>query len=96
MNRQAWRRVLAFGVLIGVAGCGDDDRPRPVTAGSLKNVTVWTRPVQRPGELGENSGSSYKDGRVDVYENFIVVTPDKQDSMLVLHGWYTDLRFKKD
>lgn len=88
----AWTSAL----LLMCAGCGDDRRPRPIASGRLHNVTIWARPVQRPGELGENSGNTYINGRVDVYDNFILVTPEKHDSIVALHGWYTDLRFKKD
>ncbi|MBV9123659.1 MAG: hypothetical protein JO112_09910 [Planctomycetes bacterium] len=93
--------VLLLALVCGLSGCGPKAtppaKPPPIAAGTLENVTIWTKPVQRPGETGENTGSSPEKGsRVEVYENFIIVTSKDGSSILSLHGWYTDLRFKKD
>jgi hypothetical protein len=93
MHRSTVYSVLASGLLC-LVGCGD--RPRPLVSGELESVTIWERPVQRPGELGENEGSTMRGGRVDVYPDFIVVTPPKGPSTLSPHGWYTNLRFVKE
>ena len=51
--------------------------------------------MQRPGELGENSGdSSFKDCRVEVYDQFILITFPDGPTILSPHGWYTDLAFR--
>jgi hypothetical protein len=70
---------------------------RPIAAGTLELVTVWSKPVQRPGETGENSGSSPPKGsRVEVYEQFILITPPDGLTILSPHGWYTGLTFRRD
>ena len=44
---------------------------------------------------GTNTGYSPAAGaRVDVYENFIVITDAEGNAELSLHGSYTKLRFK--
>ena len=50
--------------------------------------------MQRAGETGSNHGSTLKEGRVDVYDQFIIVTLPDGTRVLSLHGWYTGLTFK--
>ncbi len=93
--------VALFGLCAVDAGCdGPTARQpsaRPIAAGTLERVTVWSKPVQRPGELGENSGTSPPKGsRVEVYEQFILITPPGGPTILSPNGWYTDLAFRRD
>src|SRR4051794_35375830 len=70
---------------------------RPLASGTLDHVTVWKKPVQRPGETGSNEGNSPPAGsRVEVYSNFILITPQNGPTTLTPHGWYTDLTFTRD
>ena len=86
---------LALLSLCLCAGC--NSRPTPIASGKAVSGTIWERPVQHPGETGSNSGYPIAAGsRVDIYANFIIVTPPKAPSILSPHGWYTDLRFEKD
>ena len=94
---------LAVGIALAVSvtGCGgpaeQKSRSLPSASGTLESVTVWSKPVQRPGEMGENSGySPPKGSRVEVYDQFILITPPKSPTVLSPHGWYTDLRFTRE
>ena len=92
------KKTLAVLVLGTVSmfglGCGSQAPARPIASGTLEHVTIWTKPVQRPGETGENSGSSPPKGsRVEADDHFILVTPKDGATVLSLHGWYTDLAF---
>lgn len=81
------------------AGCIHHPPPRqiPIASGKAVGGTIWEKPVQRPGESGSNAGTPIVAGsRVDIYENFIIVTPAKGPSELSPHGWYTNLKFEKD
>lgn len=91
--------IVAAGILVGVILLriviwGVPYAPSPIVSGKLINVMVWERPVQRPGELGSNGGNRMKDGQVDVYDHFILVTSPDGKKTLSLHGWYTDLQFE--
>src|SRR5690606_19776468 len=97
--------------LLGTLGCGQPSaaqsqelstRPLsphsghagPLVSGELISLTLWDTPV---GTSGSNSGGSPPEGsRVEVYEEFIIVTDSNGDSQLSLHGWYTNLRFRRD
>ena len=87
--------------LCGVtAGCNGPAVPqtaaRPIAAGTVERLTVWQRPVQRSGETGVNIGTSLSKGsRVEVYDHFILITPPGGPTELALHGWYTNLAFKR-
>jgi len=70
--------------------------PAPIASGKLITVTVWEKPVQRPGELGSNSSYTMEKGRVDVYDQFIILTSNEGKKTVCLHGWYTNLRFEQD
>ena len=93
--------ILAIMTAPFIVGCSKEQArplaPAPVATGKLISVTVWEKPVQRPGEMGQNSGSSAPEGsHVDVYDQFIIVTMPNGEKTLSLHGWYTNLRFKAD
>jgi hypothetical protein len=78
------------------AGCGRQSAS-PLISGKAVSGTIWERPVASPGETGSNTGSPIAAGsRVEIYENFIIVTPPKGPCILSPHGWYTDLRYEKD
>src|SRR5690348_4407092 len=69
----------------------------PLAVGTLAHVTVWKKPVQRPGETGGNEGNSPPEGsRVEVYSEFILITPPGGPTILSPHGWYTDLTFRRE
>jgi hypothetical protein len=90
--------VVATATTLGCDG-GTAAKPtgRPVAAGTVERVSIWHKPVQRPGEMGENTGNPQPRGsRVEVYDQFILVTPPGGPTLLALHGWYTDLEFRRD
>jgi hypothetical protein len=85
---------VACGSLLS-AGCASKPAsPAPIVSGQLVSVTLWEKPVQRAGETGSNSGNPVKEGRVDVYDQFIIVTLPNGTRLLSLHGWYTGLTSK--
>jgi hypothetical protein len=66
---------------------------KPLVSGEFLSGTLWEKPVIHAP--GTNTGFSPAAGsRVDVYENFIVVTDAEGIGELSLHGSYTKLRFK--
>jgi hypothetical protein len=65
---------------------------KPLVSGEFLSGTLWERPM---GAIGPNSPYTPPSGsRVDVYDNFIVVTDSEGIAELSLHGSYTKLRFK--
>jgi hypothetical protein len=90
--------VLLLSIAIG--GCSSSNERAvdvPLAAGLLESMTIWDKPVPRAGEAGNNAGHPAPQGsRVEVYEQFILVTPPDGPTILTLHGWYTDLKFKRD
>ena len=65
---------------------------KPLVSGEFLSGTIWEKPILH---APPNSGYSPAAGaRVDVYENFIVITDAEGNSELSLHGSYTKLRFK--
>ena len=86
---------------LAIAGCNGSPAPqpvaRPIATGTIERLTVWSSPVQRPGETGSNTGNSPPKGsRVEVYDEFILITPPEGPTILSPHGWYTDLSFTRD
>jgi hypothetical protein len=70
-------------------------RPIPIVSGKAASGTIWEKPVET--KAGSNTGQPIEAGsRVDIYEQFIIVTPPKGRSTLSLHGWYTNLSFEKN
>ncbi len=101
MRSRIFDLATAFSLVATLAGCNGASAPqpnaRPIAAGTLERVTVWNKPVQRPGETGENTGGSPPKGsRVEVHDEFILITPPEGPTILSPHGWYTDLAFKRD
>ena len=88
--------ILLALVVVGAVFIGyNHTANKPIVSGKLVSVTIWEKPVQRPGETGQNSGFSPDAGsQVDVYESFIVVTSPAGERIVSLHGWYTNLRLK--
>ena len=64
----------------------------PLLSGKLVSVDVWTSAPQ-PGSTGNTRLSQ---GRVEVYEHFIVVTSPDGERSLYLHGWFSNLRFRAE
>ena len=85
-------------LLIAIGGCSRSQPAvaAPLASGTIESVTIWDKPVQRAGETGSNDGHPAPQGsRVEVYERFILITPPDGPTTLTLHGWYTDLKFKR-
>jgi hypothetical protein len=98
-SRFVCRAAMLF--LLALTGCGGTHAPqpvpRPIASGTIERLTVWTNPVQRPGETGSNTGySPPKGSRVEVYDEFILITPPEGPTILSPHGWYTELSFNRD
>jgi hypothetical protein len=97
--------ALLAGVLLGAAL---QSRPRlvqaaapaapqtaaPVLSGKLTSVKVWDQNVET--YEGSNSASTLKEGRVDLYENFIVLTRPDGGRTVVRNGYYTELWFRSE
>jgi hypothetical protein len=101
MGSRFARVVLAACVCEVTAGCNGPPAPQPVTrfiaAGTVERLTLWERPVQRPGELGQNTGqSTFKGNRVEVYDQFLLITLPGNQIILAPNGWYSDFAFRRD
>jgi hypothetical protein len=90
--------VLLLSIAIG--GCSSSNERAvavPLASGLIESVAIWDKPFQRAGETGSNDGHPAPQGsRVEVYEQFILITPPDGPTTLTPHGWYTDLKFKRD
>ena len=90
--------ALCLVVLLGFAsGCGSRQEagpPRgPLIAGKLEGGTFWKNPLT----VASNEGGGYDKGsRVEVYDQFVVVTTPDGLSHIHPHGYYSGLVFKKD
>jgi hypothetical protein len=62
----------------------------PLVSGMLASVEVWNHPVEKGGA----SAATVKQGRVDVYDHFIVLTSLEGTRSVYPHGWYTNLRIQ--
>ena len=100
------RPMCLLSAVLTFAGCEQQTAQRvapqrepatPIATGEFVSGTLWNKPVASPGETGGNEGGSPPQGsRVEVYENFILVTHPDGVSEVSLHGWYTNLHFKRD
>jgi hypothetical protein len=64
----------------------------PILSGKLVGVEVWNRPPEK----GTVASANIVLGRVEVYEQFIVlISPDGVRSVFP-HGWYANLRFRAE
>jgi hypothetical protein len=85
-------------VVLGLAaGCGSRQEahpPRgPLFAGKLEGGTFWKNPLSAPS----NEGAGYDKGsRVEVYDQFVVVTTPDGLSHVHPHGYYSGLLIKRD
>lgn len=84
--------MLALLSLVSLAtGCGS--RPQALFIGALEDGTFWKNPLS----AASNEGVGYSKGsRVEVYDEFVVVTTSDGLSHIHPHGFYTGLRIKKD
>jgi hypothetical protein len=88
--RGAW--ALCVVALLGLApGCGS--RQGPLVTGKLEAGTFWKNPLSAPA----NEGGDYAKGsRVEIYEQFVVVTTPDGLSHVHPHGYYSGLALRKD
>jgi len=81
-----WCALVIVGLTAG-CGCGS----KALVAGTLEDGTFWEKPLL----AGSNSGGSYSKGsRVEVYEQFVVVTTPDGVSHVHPHGYYSRLQLK--
>jgi hypothetical protein len=83
--------LCLVGLLALASGCGS--RHGPLVAGKLEGGTFWKSPLTATS----NEGGDYAKGsRVEVYEQFIVVTTPDGLSHVHPHGYYSGLAIKRD
>jgi hypothetical protein len=78
------------GLLALASGCGS--RHAPLVAGKLEGGMFWKNPLTATS----NEGDYAKGSRVEVYEQFIVVTTPDGLSHVHSHGYYSGLAIKRD
>jgi hypothetical protein len=90
--------VCLLGLLVLASGCGsprpEASPPRgPLFAGQLEGGTFWKNPLT----ASSNEGGGHEQGsRVEVYDQFVVVTTPDGLSHVHPHGYYSGLVIKKD
>jgi hypothetical protein len=89
--RERAMRCLWIGlVLATLPGCGP--QPGPLVSGTFEGGTLWKRPL----DSGSNEGFTPEKGsRVEVYDQFIVITTPNGLSFVRPHGTYSDLVFRR-
>jgi hypothetical protein len=89
--------VLCVAMLLGAAaGCGSQGSGparTPLLTGKLEAGTFWKAPLTVAG----NEGSDHPKGsRVEIYDQFLVVTTPEGLTFVHPHGTYSGLAIKKD
>jgi hypothetical protein len=64
----------------------------PILSGKLVGVDVWTSAPEK----GSTGNARLTQGRVEVYEHFMVITSPDGERSLYPHGWYANLRFRAE
>jgi len=85
------------GLFALAAGCGPRQEAAgfrgPLFAGKLEGGSHWKNPV---GSSSNEGGEIEKGSRVEVYDQFIVVTSPSGLSRVLPHGYYSGLVIRKD
>ncbi|HEV3078569.1 MAG TPA: hypothetical protein VGY66_02275 [Gemmataceae bacterium] len=83
--------LCALAVLGLASGCGSSRGP--LLGGKLEHGTFWKNPLT----AASNEGGEYEKGsRIEVYDQFVVVTTPDGLSHVHPHGYYSGLAIKKD
>lgn len=79
-----------------LSGCGPSKQQvteGPVLTGKLEGGSFWQKPLISPS----NEGGEYEKGsKVEVFDQFVVVTSQDGISRVHPHGYYSGLRIKRD
>ena len=68
-------------------------KSQPLLTGKLEGGSFWKQPLP----AGNNEGGEYAKGsRVEVYDQFVVITAPDGLSHVHPHGFYSGLAIKKD
>jgi hypothetical protein len=88
--------ALLFGLVLGCGSRQESGPPHtPLFVGKLEGGTFWKTSLQNSTSTNEGGGYD-KGSRVEVYDQFIVVTTPDGLSHLHPHGFYSGLVIKKD
>jgi len=88
---QVARMSCWIGLLVLTCGCGS--ARGPVVAGRLESGTFWKNPLSATN----NEGGGYDQGsRVEIYDQFVVVTTKDGLSHVYPQGHYSGLVIKRD
>jgi hypothetical protein len=64
----------------------------PIFSGKVVTITVYANPVG----ASSNASSTYKEGRVDFYDRFLILSRPDGERMLVWNDHFSDLRFRSE
>jgi hypothetical protein len=64
----------------------------PILSGKLVGVDIWTSAPEK----GSTGNARLSQGRVEVYEQFIVITSPDGERALYAQNWYANLRFRAE
>ena len=79
------------GLLAVMSGCGQSHGP--LVVGKLASGTFWKSPTSSPS----NEGGGFAEGsRVEIYEQFVVITTSQGDSHVYPQGNYSNLVIKRE
>mgnify|MGYP000888317424 FL=1 len=87
--------IIVGSFTLGVFGNSDTDSlrsPNKIVSGKLLQVKIWTK---QPGLDSSNSASTYNEGHVDIYSQFIIITGTKGRKTVCPHSRYTGLVFEE-
>ena len=85
---RVWCALVLLGLTAG-CGCGS----KALVVGTLEDGTFWEKPLM----AGSNSGGGYTHGsRVEVYDQFVMITTPDGVSHIHPHGFYSGLQIKKN
>lgn len=86
--------VLLFGL---TSGCYSHQKSRPTAplfSGKLEGGTFWKNSLAN--DSGNEGGGYAQGSRVEVYDQFVVVTTPNGLSFVHPHGFYSGLAIRKD
>ena len=79
---------LAVTLLALLPGCGSG----PLVSGTFEGGTLWKSPLNSSSNEGF---SPEKGSRVEIYDQFIIVTTPNGRNYVRPHGFYSDLELKR-
>ena len=90
--------IIAVVGLVSGCGTGHETSPphTPILSGKLEGGTFWKTSLLNSTTTNEGGGYPAEGCRVEVYDQFVVVTTSDGVGHVHPHGFYSGLSIKKD